>query len=109
MTFDSLDVESVPEPVTGWKNYAGWLLVGIISLCLAANVAYLFPVKVYETFMLVKNAYLSLKSKVYKRRIVNLDSVNPYSSQKSISNMTKKTNLLKVVSEWYCILINLNL
>ena len=61
LAFDPIEIEGTTKSFSNNQIYAGWGVVAMISLCLIGNFVYLFPVKMCETYVLLKALPKKLK------------------------------------------------
>jgi len=68
LMFDDIVNESTTNSVDDWRIGVGWAIISVISLCLAVNVLYLIPVKISESYQILKLVFKWLGSFVCKCR-----------------------------------------
>lgn len=72
--YDNVKVDQNSKVVTGWKQDIGWLTIAPVIIWVIVNVIYLFPVKIYETFILAKLVVGKLKRSSFK--VKNFDDTS---------------------------------
>ena len=68
LAFSSIEFESnQTTQTTTTQDYCGWIIIVSSSWCLIWNCVFLFPVKLYETFVLVKKIASKINSFIFKK------------------------------------------
>lgn len=70
--FTPIKIDGDNEDPTSRQVNLGWVIIIFISIGLVGNFMYLFPVKLYETYMITKHMYRKIKEFLRRRQRVKI-------------------------------------